>query len=81
MTRHNALPRATIATVKTRGGKDAHAAITLHVPLDEAYGRAAAFLAACQELDCVVSISVDIIEEQASFAALRRAGVSAEALP
>ena len=64
MTNHHALPRAAIATVKTKGGKDAHAAITLHVPLDEDFGRISAFLAACQELACTVAVTIEVIEQQ-----------------
>ncbi len=62
MTGDCTLPRGVIATVKTTGGKDAHATISLHVPLDGAFGRIAAFLAACQELSCTVSVTMEVVE-------------------
>jgi len=67
VTQHHTLPRATIAIVKTKGGKEAHANITLQVPLDEAFGRIAAFLAASQELGCVVTVDIKVIEQQAKI--------------
>ena len=58
------LPRAELTSIKTKGGKEAYAAITIHIPLDEHFAAAAPFLIACQEFGCVIAVDLTVIEEQ-----------------